>query len=202
MVHYKNLDLTDIKYFCEFDLIEKIELWKDIEGWIGRYQISDLGRAKSLTRPRSTGNGGFHIIPTRILRQNPDRDGYLHIALRNKEIYKRGKVHRLVATTFIPNPENKPEVNHVGLKEDGKEGNKLDNRAISLRWNTGTENMKHASENDLLRKGESHKASKLTEKEVLEIRASNLKHSELALIYNTTRPNVTKIINRYRWKHI
>ncbi len=200
--YYKNLDLADIKYFCEIDLIEKIEEWRDIQDFIDRYMISDLGRIKSLSRPRSTGRGGIHIIPTRIMRQSLDRDGYLLTGLRSPGLYKKAKVHREVAIAFIPNPENKPEVNHVGLGEDGKEGNKFDNRVISLRWSTGAENMKHASENDLLRKGESHKSAKLTEKEVLEIRASNLSHKELSIIYNTGRPNITQIINRQRWKHI
>ena len=199
--YYKNLDLADIKYFCELNLIEKTEQWKDIPEYEDRYQISDLGRAKSLSRLRSTGKG-FHMLPTRILRQTPDRDGYRLIGLRKPGINNKGKVHRLVANAFIPNPENLPEVNHVGLYPDGKQGNKDDNRSVSLKWSTGKGNMEHASEHGLLARGETHKHSKLTEKEVLEIRSSILSHKELSVIYNTSRPNITRIINKQRWKHM
>ena len=201
VTYYKNLDLADIKYFCEIDLIEKIEEWRDIQDFIDRYQVSDLGRIKSLARFRDNGSGGY-IMKARIRKQNKDTDGYLLTGLRKPGVQVSGKVHRLVAIAFIPNPENLPEVNHVGLYSDGKQGNKEDNRAVSLKWSTGLNNMKHASEHGLTTQGEKHHFSKLTEKQVLEIRASNLPHKELAEIYNTGRPNITQIINRKRWGHI
>lgn len=101
------------------------EAWKDIGGYKGIYQISNQGRAKS-----------FHKGKERILKQCPDKDGYPLIALYNGS-YKTKKVHRLVALLFIPNPENKPTVNH-------KWGNKLDNRACALEWATQSENNLHA----------------------------------------------------------
>jgi len=201
MEYYKNLDLADVVYFCELNLIQKTEQWRDIVDFIGRYQISDLGRLKSLGRFRDNGNGGY-VMKSRMMKQNADRDGYLLTGLRKPGVQISGKIHRLVAQAFIPNPLNLSEVNHIGLYPNGKEGNKEDNRVVSLKWSTGKENMEHASANGLLARGETHKHSKLTENEVLEIRKSILSHKELSVIYNTSRPNITRIINKQRWKHI
>jgi len=199
--YYKNLDLADIKYFCDIEQIEKTEQWKDIEDFVDRYRVSDLGRIKSLDRFRGNGNGGY-FMKGRIIRLTPDRDGYLLTGLRKPGVHRKGKVHRLVAIAFIPNPLNLPEVNHTGLYPDGKEGNKNDNRAISLKWDTRADNQKHASENGLTSQGEKHFRSKLTDKDITEIRSSNLKHLELSKIYNVSRPTITDIVNKKSWKHV
>jgi len=193
MEYYKNLQLEDVKYIDD-DGIQQIEIWKDVVGYDGIYEVSDLGRIKSLSRYRGNGNGGY-IMPDKIRRQSLDSDGYLLVSLYIKGVSQKLKAHRITSQAFIPNPENKPEVNH-------KKGIKTDNRVSELEWNTEPENKKHALETGLMAKGESHSSAKLTEKEVLEIRASNLSHTKLAEIYNTSRPNVTKIIRRYRWTHI
>ena len=105
------------------------EIWKDIKGYEGKYQISNLGRVKSLQR-----NGR----PERILRLNLIK-GYAYTTLSNgsRGNKKKLKVHRLVAEAFIPNPHNKPEVNHI-------DGNKLNNNVDNLEWVTHQENCKHA----------------------------------------------------------
>lgn len=108
------------------------EIWKDIEGYEGEYQISNLGRVKSL--PKKCFNGkGYFIKAGRILKPIQDKKGYLNVWLR-KNIFK---VHRLVAMTFIPNPDNLPQVNH-------KDGNKTNNKVINLEWVTDGENLLHA----------------------------------------------------------
>lgn len=196
MEYYKNLNLEDIRYIDD-DGIERIEQWKDIDDFIGRYQVSDLGRVKSLSRLRSTGKG-FHLLPTRILRQTPDRDKYLLVGLRKPGINQKGKVHRLVAIAFIPNPLNLSDVNHKSIT-----GTKTDNRVTELEWSTHGDNMDHAHKNKLINNnGEKSHSSKLSEKEVLEIRSSNLTHIELSKIYGVGRVTITNIINRHRWKHI
>ena len=109
------------------------EVWKDIKGFEGKYQISNLGRVKSLQR-----NGR----PERILRLNLIK-GYAYTTLSNGSRGKKKlKVHRLVAEAFIPNPHNKPEVNHI-------DGDKRNCKVENLEWVTHQENCKHAYETGL-----------------------------------------------------
>ena len=110
------------------------EIWKDIAGYEGLYQISSLGRVKSL------GNKSNHKKPI-ILKQSLVMQ-YLCVGLTKNSKGKMYKVHRLVADAFIPNPKNKPQVNHIN-------GNKIDNRVENLEWNTESENLKHAFKNGL-----------------------------------------------------
>lgn len=107
---------------------------------------------------------------------------------------------------FIPNPENKPEVNHKGLYPDGREGNKLDNRVVSLEWNTKSENDQHSWNNNLRisQKGEKRYNSKLTEKQVLEIRkiGNTQTLTKTAKQYNISISLVSAVILRKTWKHL
>jgi hypothetical protein len=96
------------------------EIWKDIEGYEGKYQVSNLGNVRSLDY-RNTKMIG-NLCPK--LRSN-----YLFVHLRNHGIGKCPMVHRLVAKAFIPNPNNYPEVNH-------KDEDKHNNRADNLEWCT------------------------------------------------------------------
>ena len=205
MEYYKNLDLADIVYFCEIDNIEKTEQWKDIIGYEKLYQVSDLGRVKSSGRMVVAKKNSLSFKKERIMKQAVDK-GYLKCCLTHESKKFTAKIHRLVAIAFIPNPENKPEVNHIGLRPDGKQGNKSDNRAVSLQWNTLSENRKHADDNGLINyvKGENHYACKLTEKQVLEIRSLKGIKSErvLGVEYGVSRSVIHAILSRNRWKHI
>lgn len=100
------------------------EIWKDICGYEGKYQVSSLGSVKSLDY-RRTGK-------ERILKIGKSR-GYLNVNLCKNSKTKMFKVHRLVANAFIPNPENKPFIDHINTIKD-------DNRAENLRWVTCKEN--------------------------------------------------------------
>lgn len=99
------------------------EIWKDICGYVGLYQVSNLGRVKNK-------NGA-------LMKTNPSRDGYVRIQLRKNGEYKSKYVHRLVALAFLENPYGLPEVNHI-------DGDKTNNRADNLEWVTRTENHVHA----------------------------------------------------------
>jgi hypothetical protein len=117
------------------------EVWKDIAGYEGLYQVSNLGRVKSLERmiPYSK---GMRKIPEKIMKQEKNTDGYLRLKLVNNSGKKNKKIHRLVAEAFIPNPEEKKCINHI-------DGDKSNNCVKNLEWVTYGENMKHAYENGL-----------------------------------------------------
>ena len=102
-----------------------MEEWKDIAGYEGVYQVSNLGRIKSFFRAKE-----------RILKRRLDRKGYPIIGL----LSKTKAIHRLVAIHFIPNPENKETVNHINGITD-------DNRVENLEWCTMSENLKHSYDN-------------------------------------------------------
>lgn len=118
------------------------EIWKDIEGFNGFYMVSNHGRIKSLERFVIRGNRygttTKQFVPTKILKPVCDKDGYLILSLcKNGKAYTH-RVHRLVAIHFIPNIDNKPEVNHI-------DEIKNNNRAENLEWCTNIENIRHGT---------------------------------------------------------
>ena len=114
------------------------ELWKDIKYYEGLYQVSNLGRIKSVEREVKN-KSGYRIVRSKILASRTDKGGYKIIDLRNGAKKKTYKVHRLVAIAFIPNPLNKPEVNHK------KEFEKWNNTVDNLEWMTSKENINYGT---------------------------------------------------------
>jgi hypothetical protein len=167
------------------------------------YQISNLGNVKSLSRLKIHGKG---VIMTndRILKPSISKKGYHSVELiKNKKGVKIA-IHRLVAIAFIPNPENKPEVNHKDLD---KSNNHVDN----LEWCTHVENMRHANENGRMytlnpKKGEMHWNSKLTIKQVrdikLKLKEKTIPQSHLAKEYNIDKSTMHAIKSGKTWKHV
>jgi hypothetical protein len=125
-----------------------IEELRDIEGYEGRYQVSNLGRVRSLARVlRNTGSyNGLARIPGRILSDGQVRSGksYTTVGLAKEGVSKTFMIHRIVAMHFIPNPNGLPEVNHL-------DGNKRNNHYANLEWTTRSGNMKHAFRHGLVK---------------------------------------------------
>lgn len=105
------------------------EIWKPVKGYEGEYEVSNLGRVKSL--PRKTTSG-------KLLKYSDNGNGYQHLVLTKNGSQRDFYVHRLVAQTFIPNPDNLPEVNH---KDENKANNCVDN----LEWCNKKYNMNYGT---------------------------------------------------------
>lgn len=127
-------------------MFEIEEIWKDIEGYEGYYQVSNLGRVRSLDRILFKSNGRTEKRQGQIMLPCKGKDGYLLIGLRRETKSKKSfSVHRLVAEAFIPNPNNLPQVNH-------KDENIHNNNADNLEWCTCLYNNNYGNRNDKLTK--------------------------------------------------
>jgi hypothetical protein len=178
-----------------------MEIFKDIKGYEGSYQISNLGRVKSLSKKVKC-KKGFRITKEKILKLKNTKKGYLSIQLKNKGNFFL--IHRLVANAFINNIFNKPQVNHIN-------GIKSDNRLDNLEWATQSENQVHAYKNKLqipsLHKrafGESQGLSKLKEKDVIFILENYKKGMgvKFSNTFNVSQTTILNIVNKKIWTHV
>ena len=117
------------------------EIWKDIEGYEGLYQVSNLGRVKRLKRFKKN-HSKLQLVPEKILNQTLSNNGYYMVGISVNKMRKCFLVHRLIAKSFIDNPYNYDEVNH-------KDGNKLNNSINNLEWCTQKQNVIHSYNNCL-----------------------------------------------------
>lgn len=137
MEHYKNLSLENIVEVI--DGITYTEEWRDIIGYEGLYMVSSFGRVKSLPKLRKHREGYTDcMLPEMIMVWRITNRGYLRVGLTKDGKQKFDSAHRLVGKHFIPNPENKPTVNH-------RWGNKFDNRSFALEWFTYSEQQLHSN---------------------------------------------------------
>jgi NUMOD4 motif-containing protein/HNH endonuclease len=177
------------------------EIWKGVLGWENRYEVSSIGRVRSVEREGKHYSGSKSLWKSKMLKFNINR-GYKHVLLYRSEFDKqRTGVHRLVAAAFIPNPDNKPTVNHINC-------NPGDNRVENLEWATYKEQQDHAAKSGhrYMTLGEMSNFSKLTESDVIEIRRlfdnGIMTRIEIANKFSMAKSNVQYIVNRQTWKHI
>lgn len=167
------------------------EIWMDIIGYEGLYMVSDMGRVKRLSAIISNKRWGSMTVQEKLCRPNNCR-GYKYCKLSKEGITEMFLVSRLVAIHFIPNSENKSEVNHLRGKDD--------NRACFLEWATKKENMEHSVKNGLHKYGEGHPRSKLKKEQVEIILESKVSERKLAAIYKVSRSAINCIKSGRSWK--
>lgn len=193
---YKNAHLTNLLSIDNNGYL-KTEQWKPIKEY-NQYEISNFGRIKSLDKICAHYPKGTRLVKGKIIKQSVCI-GYLKITLYKNKKPTSFRVHRLVAQHFIPNPENKPEVNHL-------KGDKKDNRFWMLEWNTRAENGQHSYDNGLQvsKKGSEVNGAKLTEEQVLEIRkiGKSMTLKELGSIYNVSISCISSILNNKIWTYL
>ena len=185
MNHWQNKSIKDIEG----------EVWKAIPGYEGLYMVSDFGRLKRLSYCEANDRKTFH--PEKILSQTPRR-GYLCVAIFDKNGHSyQTKAHRLIAMAFIPNPFNKPYINH-------KDFNRQNNSPLNLEWVTPQENMDHLKINGRSLKGVLNPAAILKQEDVIKIKQDRkkMKVKDIAAKFGVSIPTIEKILYRGTWKHL
>lgn len=180
-------------------IIIEQEEWRDILGFEGSYQVSSMGRVRSLNRTVNCAYGSKRFVPGVVLKQN-DLRGYKRVALcwtKTDRIYVQ--VHILVCSAFNG---AKPSAKHQVAHRDGIRSN---NFASNLRWATAKENCKDRELHGTTARGERSGATSLTNANVIEIRnrfAVGDSRKELARRFGVLPATITNITKRRTWSHI
>lgn len=181
----------------------EIEIWRQVSG-APDYDVSNLGRVRSRRWKKSFGGRvGFKTVmldQPRLIRTFPRcvKTPYIVVGLQTNKGERQFHVHRLVAEAFIANPEKLPQVNHKNLI-------KSDPRAGNLEWCTHQQNHAHATASGIRPKGEKHGCARLTEAQVVDIRArvaGGDRPNRIAKEYRVTVQNILRIVHRETWKHL
>jgi hypothetical protein len=169
-----------------------VEIWKDIPNYSGEYRISSLGNVVSLPRK------GTSKTPKMLIRKN-DTSGYPAVCLCHGGRKSRKAVHRILAEVFIPNPNDKPEVNHI-------DGNKCNYALDNLEWVTKKENIQHAVSTGLHASGERNGSAKLTKEKAIDIRklyaSTKFTYKNLATLFCVSVSTIKDTVNRRYWNFV
>lgn len=122
-----------------------MEIWKDIKGYEGLYQVSNQGRVKSLERYKIGRFGIKYRVNEKIIIPHQDKYGYIRVGIYKDGVERTIRIHKLVAEVFIPNPNNYTEINHID--ED-----KTNNRVENLEWCSRSYNVRYGSRLDKVSK--------------------------------------------------
>jgi hypothetical protein len=181
-----------------------MEIWKDIAGYEGIYQISNKGTVRSIDREalilKGDGSNYKCFYKGKVIKPRIGERGYLFVSL-STGIKKSYKIHRLVAEQFVEKIPNKNIINHI-------DGNKLNNHASNLEWCTTSENIKHSFSIGLQisQKGSKHGISKLKESDVINIRnmydTGMYTQRHLANQFNISTTIMHMIVKRKSWNHV
>jgi hypothetical protein len=169
-----------------------MEEWKDIKGYKGIYQVSDMGRIRSLDRIIKYSHNRIDELRKGKLLAINKCGHYSRVRLAKNGKGKTYLVHRLIAAVFISNPENKPQVNHIN-------GDRHDNNIANLEWCTSKENMNHAFNNYLIRKVINSKTDVFSALAIKTYMDAGFSNKEISLLYNTTTDHISRIRRGHRW---
>lgn len=196
MKNYKTLKLQVEKVLQKYIKARNSDKWKPYPGDTN-YEVDQTGKVRSIERTLPFGKT-VRKYPAKVLKPTADNKGYKRINITNG---KKVTVHRLVAETFIPNPKNLPQVNHI-------DSNPRNNNVTNLEWTDHTGNMLHYMKTLKFAKtcprGERSGKAKLTAKQVKQIRKNGkiATYTKLAKQYGVSYVSIRSIILGLGWKHI
>ena len=173
------------------------EIWKDIKGYEGLYQVSNLGNIKTLQKEIKCKKNSY-LSKEKICKPSLDSSGYRQIVLTKNKIRKSFKVHRLVAQAFIPNPNNLPQINH---KDENKQNNYIEN----LEWCTNLYNSRYGTRPIRCSKHLEKKVKQIKNNKVIKKYNSlkeaeqntNIKYQEISACCR----KIIKTAGGYKWKY-
>lgn len=177
------------------------EIWKDIKGFEGFYQISNFGRVKSLDRFVNGNhiNCDYQFVKGKMLKLRKNRCGYWVVMLRKNRAFKTVLVHRLVAEAFIPNPNNLPYINH-------KDENPANSVVTNLEWCTAKYNLEYSNVAERIQKTKFRKVIQF-DMNMNEIRRWN-SLKEAAAFINRAQQNISRCCRGkcdscggYKWRY-
>lgn len=182
-----------------------VEVWKDVKGYEGLYEVSNLGAVRSKDRHvdfvDKRGYKAKRFYPSRVVKQRTIKGGYLICELSRNGNRERILAHRLVAMNFLENENCLKEVNHI-------DADKTNNKVNNLEWVTRGENIRHAFRLGLVKREKGSKLynSKFAEEDIVSIRKSykegTMNINDLARMYNVNRKTMDSICTYKSWKHV
>ena len=183
-----------------------MEMWRPVSGLEDAYEVSDMGRVRSLDRTALRADGKPLRVRGRVLTANPNSRGYARVTLQYNGAARSATVHSLVARAFLRKPPRSISSRREGFVVNHKDGDKLNNYADNLEYITSTANIYHARATGVLSvKGDRNNKAKLTDEQVREIRERYSRgevQTSLARHYGVNQTTISRIVRREGWPHV